>query len=345
MVVAGTLERYHLDATLENLVEPSVFDQGMAIDTYLSLSLLSAAPFRSEMEYMNHLAWDPLVTSVNGTSQTLLRRWIEFQMTLSGAVPRYVEINTESPDWRNDPLLLEHRNRFPKLFSEDGMSLQFPILDHRKWLNESIYRANRNILTVFYTLKQLWEKVEATEALLGVRYDYVLFLRDDARFLVPLDWQRLLQQNGEADAYVLACDAKATAMHPLEINDYGGLYRRSAARIYGRYWDALFRDNLTERCAQQLDSEFRKKRGCNSEMLLRMILMDEYSLTIQRVGQSQLPFQRSVHVKMSDESVQPCFHKFCQSSERPLLSNGTLKQCLDLSWSSSDDEAEPSSSS
>ena len=276
VVVTGTLQRYHLNATLTHLLWPSIFDQGHAVDVYLSLSMNSAAPFRSEMEYMNHLAWDPLLfdaasSSSNQTeskktlpSPRRLNRFIEFQTSLAGAVPRHVQLLTDLPDWSEEPAVLKMKQQSPEAFSKDGVPLQFPVRDQRPGNQESNMRANRNILTVFYALKQLWEKVVEMEASLDLKYDYVLFLRDDARFVKDMNWGKLLRQEESIDAYILSCDNIAKPMHPRELNDYGGLYHRKAAAVYGMYWDALFRDGVQERCAQHLESSFRKYRVLKS---------------------------------------------------------------------------------
>jgi hypothetical protein len=361
IVVTGTLQRYSLNATLEHVIRPLVFQQGHAVDTFVSLTTQSAPSFRSESQYMAHLTWDPLLfLAASKKKQTRhkqhslpsstreLESFIQSRMRLAGAVPRHVQLYEDSPSkWEDDPsmqrLLRETQAssawKFP---SPHDPYLRFPIRDQRRGAQNRTDQANRNILTVFHSLQELWNQVVEMETNLGVPYDYVLFLRDDAQFLLDWDLNRLLLQHSsnkteekQVDAFLLSCDARAPPMHPLEINDHGGLYSRKAAGIYGEYWKALLQDGVMEQCSAQLDGVFRKQRGCNSEMLLRWILLHhkQHNLTnIQTVGQASLPFQRAVHVRMPDGTVQACFHKYCQSQQDRLLTNGALKMCKELTF-------------
>jgi hypothetical protein len=371
VVVAGTLQRYSLNATLQHVIRPLVFQQGHAVDTFVSLTTQSAPPFRSESEYMAHLTWDPLLFSAADknekikqqqqqqqqqqhslpSSSSRLESFIQYQMSLAGAVPRRVHLYEDSPSkWEDDPgiqrlLAQSSAWKFP---SPHDPYLRFPVRDQRQGAQNRTDQANRNMLAVFYSLQQLWNQVVEMETNLGVPYDYVLFLRDDAQFLQDWDLNQLLllhnnnikkEEEKQVDAYLLSCDASASPMHPLEINDHGGLYSRKAAGIYGEYWKALLQDGVMEQCAAQLDGAFRKQRGCNSEMLLRWILLHhhhhqkQFNLTnLQTVGQALLPFQRAVHVRMPDGTVQACFHKYCQSQQDRLMTNITLKECKELTF-------------
>ena len=75
-----------------------------------------------------------------------------------------------------------------------------------------------------------------------------------------------------------------------------------------------------------------KIRGCNSEMLLKWIV-DVKNVRVKKVGQGLMPFQRSVNVKLSEGTIVPCFHKFCQSQIDPLASHSYVQsKCNSLTF-------------
>jgi hypothetical protein len=186
------------------------------------------------------------------------------------------------------------------------------------------------MLTLFYNIQTAWKDVIKAELVDGQKYDYLMFLRDDAMWLNDFDFDQLVTRGGEmTDLYALSCDAREIPMHPLEMNDHGVVVSRSKANLFGDYIDLLFEDDIKQ-CNEQLDDDFRNNgtRGCNSEMIMRWILEGRNVVT-ETVGQGMPPFQRSVHVKMSGGVVQPCFHKFCKSHDDPLDDFG-VKQCTTL---------------
>jgi hypothetical protein len=150
----------------------------------------------------------------------------------------------------------------------------------------------------------------------------------------------------DVDLFVPSCDARIPSMHPAELNDHIAIVKRDRADIYGNYFDELFRTDM-ERCAQRLDDKIRygrsirgvlssvdeaplPLRGCNSEMILQYIL-EQKNVTIQKVGQGKIPFQRMALVKNPVTSeVHTCFHKFCQSHMDPIISSPGIKKCTEL---------------
>jgi hypothetical protein len=76
------------------------------------------------------------------------------------------------------------------------------------------------------------------------------------------------------------------------------------------------------------------KRGCNSEMLLKLVT-DDQRLKVTKLGQSEVPFQRSANVKLPNGSNMQCFHKFCQSESFPLEMTGEnveMDSCNNINW-------------
>ena len=64
-------------------------------------------------------------------------------------------------------------------------------------------------------------------------------------------------------------------------------------------------------------------------------VIDMEGLNVTKVSQSEVPFQRSANVKLSDGSNTRCFHKFCQSKDLPLQftdENKDIKICNNIDW-------------
>ena len=160
------------------------------------------------------------------------------------------------------------------------------------------------------------------------------------------------------ELYIPSCDARVPSMHPMEINDHILILKSDRADVYGNYFDELFRPNLLDDCAQRLEDTFRygrvtrrntsetssldqvlplppllpePVRGCNSEMILRYILLERYQVTMQTVGQAKMPFERTVLVQHPvTNAVRPCFHYFCQSHVDPLIVPPGLTKCTEM---------------
>ena len=157
----------------------------------------------------------------------------------------------------------------------------------------------------------------------------------------------ILTASSNVELFIPSCDARVPSMHPAEINDHISVVKRERADVYGNYFDELFRTDM-DSCAQRLDDKIRfgrsiprikgssvdedpvPLRGCNSEMILRYIL-EQNNVTIQKVGQGKIPFQRMALVKNPETSkVHTCFHKYCQSHVDPLIIHPGIKMCKEL---------------
>jgi hypothetical protein len=113
-----------------------------------------------------------------------------------------------------------------------------------------------------------------------------------------------------------------------EINDHGVLIRRDKAEVLAKYVTTLVNTNLTK-CHQSVEPWLGKQRGCNSEMILKHILI-EHGITVQLVPQSILPFERAVVVQHNSGKREYCYHKFCQSKEQPLVLPPEIRKCKDI---------------
>jgi hypothetical protein len=221
------------------------------------------------------------------------------------------------------PLVAAKRSAAKSLNPGEDPDLRFPIIDLKK--KQATANANRNVLTVFLNYEQLWDEVVKSEDATRP-YDYVMFLRDDTLWLKDFDLFRLIE-HGQADSYVLSCDAREPPMWPEEINDHGSVVSRRKAELFGKYFTHLFNADITG-CNKNILPKTNGTFGCNSEMILKWILTQN-GVSTQLVGQGLIPFQRSLHVKMPGGGVAPCFHKYCKSHSDSLESFG-IQRCKQI---------------
>merc|ERR1711862_671252 len=124
-----------------------------------------------------------------------------------------------------------------------------------------------------FAIQELWMQVVAVEQQSRNReYDYVLFLRDDSQWMIDFSLNKLIAL-GDADVYILSCDARDPPLHEDEINDHALVVTRKVADLFGMYFTNIFKDeHLVDNCIKSMNHPFKKKdiilRGCNSEMIL-----------------------------------------------------------------------------
>ena len=358
VIVAGSFLRFSLSSFLEHVAVP-VTKQGYSLDYFVCLSINNAPAYRADLGYMNYVTWDPLFD--NYTASTTAERsrpsakYIQSTLQrhfskIPNASLRHLDIQTSMVDLDLIPEVVQQRNKAKRDYPKDkDLDLRFPMLDLRPQAIIRTANANRNMLRLFWNQQQLWKQMLAQEKKDGRPYQLVMFMRDDTEWFAPLDLDQLLQQQPQqqqqgkrstGSVFIPSCDARKPPMHPLEINDHIAIATRNAASVYGEYFSILFRPNITLHCNQQLHessaSQFRH-RGCNSEMILKFALRQQQQLQqqqqdpfqIQFVGQGLIPMQRVAHVKTKRGVVLTCFHKYCQSVDRPFNDYG-LQKCNSL---------------
>jgi len=245
-----------------------------------------------------------------------------------------------------EDLVTNRRNIFKTILfpNEKDPDVAFPLKDFRSTeIKKRTANANRNFLSMHLGIQELWKYAVSYEMKKSWAYDYVLYLRDDTQWLDDFNLNNLLSL-GDADIYLLSCDAREPPLHIDEINDHALVVKRKVANFFGMYFTNLFKDeNLVDNCVSsaQDSSLFTKRfnntntttttvRGCNSEMILKYMI-EQNNFTVLRVGQSFLPFQRSVNLKVKKtKKDQSCFHKYCQSHENS-LDDKEIKRCKDIS--------------
>jgi hypothetical protein len=338
IVVAGTLQRFMFNSSLLHLIRPMV-EQGHKVDYFLSLTTHQGKPYRSDVSYMSHIHLDPYFT--NGT---VLKTTTNSSSNIKSMVERSVKaaggelgefLFRDQVDIDSNKLVMSRREIQKKEHGHgEDPDLRFPLLDIRTLdIGVKTANANRNLLRLHLAIEELWQNsVLAREAKTGRKYDYVLFVRDDSLWLADLDLNGVTSATEPSvDIYVPACDARVPAMAPEELNDHFIIAGRGSANTFGTYFSTLFQTDL-KACSNQISSYNRAggKRGCNSEMILKYILKRN-GLKVGLLGQSEVPFQRSVNVVTKEGTITQCFHKFCQSKNRPLIIP-SIRKCTKLTF-------------
>jgi hypothetical protein len=374
VVVTGSFHRFVFQSSLQRLIQP-LSSQGHYVDYYLSLSLKRAPAYRSNQKYMDRLVSDPIfdkhiyqednVTLVDeALLKTRIHMCVQEQLKFTGANLRYMTFQDNYAGMGTSEKVIDRRQRAQVMYPHEDPDLRFPIFDTRNAaIMNRTANANRNMLNLFYHVKHIYQQVLAYEMENRVKYDYVLFLRDDTMWLQSLNFRSLVDGNNLVttkkraarrkpspipDLFVPSCDARVPSMHPMEINDHIAVVKRDKADVFGNYFDELFSIDM-DRCAQRLDDKLRygrsipkgngnssldkaplPSRGCNSEMILQFILENK-KISVQKVGQGKMPFQRMAFVKNPASSeVQSCFHKYCQSHIDPLIIPPGIAKCTEL---------------
>ena len=280
--------------------------------------------------------WRPSVAShdispdPSFSSRLSIRETLQLHVQAAGGTLAHLELRGEIMI-DADPRLKARRDLARKLWPDEDPDSRFPV---RSPGGGNPAEANRNMMRMYSGLELLWNALEDRERNYLFRYDHVFVHRDDAYFLNDFKLDLLLRQ-GPASVYVLACDMRDPSGEsetlPSEVNDFAQYMTRSAAEIVGRYFSHLF--DQSPPCAVQGSREWwRTKhkhkldlmRPCMSEELFKWKL-DASNVTVVRVGQRMLPFQRSLRVRTT-ENIEVCLHKYCQSKTQKMPGKG-LQLC------------------
>jgi hypothetical protein len=350
VLVAGGFLRYFLESSANRLVAPLV-RQKHSVDYFLSLTTEAAKPYRASFGYTHRATWDPVFSSnalgdldCSMPNHTVITDTVSKVMARAGARLREFTLHDHIDVEADARIRKRHQKSMIRHPSEDP-DLRFPTYDLGSAADHSSnIVANRNLLRLHLSMERLWLAALKTEEQDGSLYHFVLFLRDDTKWLLNFDLNKLLAQ-GPADVYLPSCDARKPPMPPDEINDHGLVASRRAADVFGFYLGRLLNSTF-DKCKESwnynilptLDAKdfhkmiqnkdihafFYGRRGCNSEMLLKWQL-DRSRLKVRKVGQAMIPFQRSMHLNMSGNVVE-CFHKYCSSFKGGLRDFG-IQRC------------------
>ena len=332
VVVAGTLRRFQFKSTFDHLLLPAKA-KAQLIDYYLTLDVGESRMYRSE-GYSSRIIPDPFLNLPRkyGILKVVTKLNQRFWSEGFRASSRTMTIRNSTVEYQSDSRIKS------RLQSDADFLKHFPAFDVRPDTGNSSEVGNSNMLSLFYAMEELFPKLLNAEQSRGKQYDYVLILRDDTLWMQNfslsdiLDYGRQVRSGSMPDAFVLSCDAREPAMVSLELCDHGILVHRSKAHIFTQYFTTLLSTDLSTCHAwARRVLGFQSDRGCNSEMILQFIV-NRHNVSIQKVPQSMLPFERAATVRHKNGAVEQCLHKFCQSHELPLTIPSSFKRCSDIQF-------------
>jgi len=224
VMVAGTLQRYMLDSTVKQLISPMVRTEGNIVDYYVSVTTASTTPYRLDNLYMKHIQPDPIVLQ-NGLipDPIIIEERIRKCIALEGLASVGELIIQDQIDIDSNPLLSARREMALMDHPYEDPDLRFPILDTRsKEIGRRTANANRNLLRLYLAMQTLWQSAVGREAEEGFRYDFVLFVRDNALWLDDFRLKPYVSRLPQGDVFVPRCDARDPPMERRELNDHFG---------------------------------------------------------------------------------------------------------------------------
>jgi len=332
LLIAGSAKRYVLSGMSDHLIKP-LRKQNTKVDYYLMLSVKQGLAYRSSEEYMKYQTYDPIFSEIStekDSSVVTAYLFEKIRTSVSKAGANVGGIHIQPQPMKLDHVSLRKKQlEAKKSRPKEDSYFRFPTLDLRPEYRRRTAVANRNLFKLYLGLQKLWEKhLLSAETYVGVKYDYVMVLREDAAWLQDFDLQKLIDTNPEADAYVLSCDLReGPAMIAAEYNDYGIVIRRNKAAFIGQYFNQILKADL-QKCHDSVISVVPQGTGCNAGMLFHWV-MQTHNITVQRVPQSAFPMERLLNLKVND-TEQVCIHRMCQSQESPLMIPDSLKSCHEL---------------
>jgi hypothetical protein len=333
IMVAGVAKRFMFTGLIDHVIKPLVQEQSTNVDYYLMLSVKQGLAYRTDDTYMRHQTFDPAFAKMVGVKDAekvtyYLYDRIRDNITQSGANVGGIHIQP-SPMKLDPPELRKKQLLAKRARPKEDSYYRFPTLDLRPEYRRRTAVANRNIFKLYLGLQKLWEKHLVTaEQYMGVKYDYVMILREDAKWLSDFHLEKLIAFNPKADAYVPSCDIGNPKLAPMALCDHGIVIRREKAAVVGRFFQQLLETDLNG-CHESVIGIAPNNTGCNSGMIFQWVL-EQNNVTVQPVPQSLLPFERSMVIGFKEGETETCIHKFCQSKKDPLMIPTNLRICRDI---------------
>ena len=333
LFIAGTAKRYVFQGLTEHFIKPLVEQQNTNVDYFLMLSVKQGLAYRSSDEFIKYQTYDPAFKEISAerdssTVTAYLFDEIRNSITHSGASVGGIHIQPQP--MKLDPSQLRSRQiEAKKARPREDSYYRFPTLDLRPEFRRRTAVTNRNLFKLYLGVQKLWDKhLTASETHVGVIYDYVILLKDDATWLADFNLQKLLDTNPHADAYVLSCDQRDPPIIAKEYSDIGIVIKRNKAKVLGRYFEEILHTNLQE-CHDSVKDMVPSDTGCNNGMLLYHILKKN-NVIVERVPQSVFPIERTFNLLRPNGTTARCIHSVCQSSESPLEIPDNVKNCHEI---------------
>jgi hypothetical protein len=333
IMVAGAAKRFMFTGLVDHVIKPLVQKEDTQVDYYLMLSVKQGLAYRTDEAYMRLQTFDPTfqsMASVKDANKVTLYMYdkIKDNITHSGANIGGIHIQP-APMKLDPPNLRKKQLEAKRARPKEDSYYRFPTLDLRPENRRRTAVTNRNIFKLYLGIQKLWEKhLISSEHYMGVRYDYVMFLREDAMWLDDFSLKKLIATNPNADAYIPSCDMDNPPLQSLSFCDHGIVIKREKAWVIGRYFEQLLDSDLNQ-CHKSVVGLAPNNTGCNTGMLFQWIL-EQNNVYVQKVPQSLMPFERSMVIAYKDGATEICIHKYCQSKIRPLAVPKDLRICKNI---------------
>eukprot|EP00438_Fugacium_kawagutii_P019673 Skav225737 [mRNA] locus=scaffold28:12852:14931:- [translate_table: standard] len=310
ILMAGTLDRFHLGSTAEHLVAP-LHAAGWQVDYFASVFAGSTHTWDSGAQ--ERFEKDPLFAKIQKDSKSpdnfAIRTIISDTLKRFGA-----------------------RIPFMKVFDRHDVAPadESYIQGHGTAMWKNLKRqeiARQNFILMLKELETMWHMLKEEEKTQLQPYSYVMILRDDAWWMEDFNLDLLLRngkQRGRGRGsgshfghlYSLFCKNLPTK----GIIDHVFVLDRTAAEMLGTSYSRIIRPaDFGTGWLQQMKSQQPK----NSENFF-MMLSNFTGLGVTEVPETLLPMQRAGRVNGSI-----CLHKFCERQGAPV----PLLKCTDLTHS------------
>ena len=340
LIIAGTLDRFMFEKTLEKVTRPIARSGSINLDFYLSLTTGTAQAYRSSSSggtsYTDYFQQDPALPKSMLEDKLDIEEFVRKRIGNAPGSSVGAIVIKDRIDIDSEPLLKAKRRRALRDYPNEDPDTRFPLLDIRDDDHKQRTAiANQNLLKLHYAIQQLWQTATKWELEEEFNYDFVIFMRDDSLWFQKFNLRYFDKPEfADSDIFIPSCDARDPPMDRQEINDHILISRRNVSDLFGNYYETLFKTDMSA-CSQRLSKAVKSKgkRGCNSEMILKYVT-DTHDVNVTKVGQSMMPFQRSANVRLPDGSNLQCFHKFCQSHDSPLIiePKKQLQKCSNIDW-------------
>jgi len=287
ILMAGTLNRFHLESTAKHLVAP-LRAAGWNVDYFASVFVGNANVFDAEMQHVS-FEKDPIFAKfehLNQTNLSFITSVISSTLTRSGAKVPYARAFD-----RHDTA------------TED---LSFIDKSMMWWRVKYGRTARENFIRMLKELEMMWHAAQKEERKQKQQYSYVLIVRDDVWWLKDFDLDLLVRTGGVQKAigrnaghvYSAPCKNRPTK----GLVDHVFLFDRSAAEIMGLSYSRIVRPGDFGRAwLEHLEAEKPK----NSENFY-MQLANFSGFEINEVRGALLPMQRTGRLNST-----VCLHKYC----------------------------------
>jgi len=274
ILMAGTLNRFHLESTAKHLVAP-LHAAGWNVDYFASVFVGNANVFDAEMQHVS-FEKDPIFAKfehLNQTNLSFITSVISSTLARSGAKVPYARAFD-----RHDTA------------TED---LSFIDKSMMWWRVKYGRTARENFIRMLKELEMMWHAAQKEERKQRQQYSYVLIVRDDVWWLKDFDLDLLVRTGGVQKAvgrnaghvYSAPCKNRPTK----GLVDHVFLFDRSAAEIMGSSYSRIVRPGDFGRAwLEHLEAEKPK----NSENFY-MQLANFSGFEINEVPGALLPMQRT----------------------------------------------------